>query len=115
MKNRTLQKNSYTRLKVIAATSPNQTYKINMILGVGIVATLVVLALLINHINTASFRFADLSRDSSRLVERNSGLEARISESQTLGSIEERAVELGMVVVDEYKFLVTVDTAVAKR
>lgn len=115
MKNKILQKKTYSRFKAITATSPEQTFRINVAVVAIAVFALVAHALLINHLNTINFKLTDLRQDALSLTERNSELEARISESQTLGSIEERAVELGMIAVEEYTFLTSVDTVVAKR
>lgn len=106
---------TYSRIKVALATNPEKTMSINILLiGIAIVA-LVAHALLINHLNTVNFKLTDYGRDASHLSERNGELQARISEVQTLETIEARAVELGMVAVTDYTFLTSVDTAVARR
>ena len=115
MKNKIRQKRYYSRIKAITATSPERTFKINILITASIVFALVIHALLINHLNTVNFKLTDLGQEAQRLTERNGELEARISESQTLGTIEERAIELGMVAVEDYRFLTSANTVVAKR
>ena len=109
------QRRAYSRVIAKVAVAPQKALAINIILILAVFVAFVAHALLINHLNTVSFKLNDIAREESRLVERNSELEGRIAELQTLGSIEERAVELGMVAVGEYTFLSSAPTVVAQR
>ena len=115
MKNRNFKKGRLHKLKAVALSATEQTIKWNILLTAAVLLTLIAHALLINHLNTVNFKLTDLKGEASTLIEKNGEYEARISETQTLGAIEGRAVEIGMVVVDEYTFLRGVDSTVAKR
>lgn len=115
MKNKRRKQNIYTRVSAATAIRPEKAFIVNTLLVIGILVALVAYAMMVNHLNTVNFKKNDLVKERARLVERNNELDERIAERQALGTIEERALELGMVPVSEYKFLSSANTVVAQR
>jgi len=109
------RRRTHRNFRAQAVPDQRRAFSINIMLIIAVVVALSVNALFINHLNTMSFKINDLAREESRLADRGTELKSHIAALQTLENIEKRAAALGMVAVDDYRFLSSSETVVAQR
>jgi cell division protein FtsL len=107
--------NQYKKILAHTVIRPEKALYINTILISAVLFALIAHALFINHLNTVNFKLQDVAQEESSLAIRNRELESRISELQTLSTIEQRAQEMGMVAVSQYTFLSSSKPVFAQR